>query len=511
MRSHEARVDAPRAQHDHDTSTRAIGRSTLTSQLAHDDAEAEMFGGAPWGELSAEDADAGDAEAVEAGPMKVAGGGAMQAPDGEHEAGEHGKAAGHGIGEPGKAGEHAAQAEPDADDDAADAGGGESAAGDRGARDPAHIAEDGFRDAPVELPHRAALEQLFGISFAGVQAYTGRHARQATRALGANAYTVGNRIAFASPNPSREIVAHELAHVVQHDASSGKPGGVETAGEHEAEQVEAAVAAGNRPQLAHAAHARGGQRGFSAGQRRAPNLKANPKFGIGMTFNPPSPKRNTAEKKFSRTLWSPKNPIEIPIGAVPLLNIVVDPSLKVNGTVGAGKARTVRTNWTLDGGIGVGLSYGKSELVAVNAKLNAGVHGGFTYARNPSTWTFAGQFAIDTNFSFGVVIGKVVSHNFNFGHCDIGKLTGIKFEKGDLKTEEMGWEWGKQPQRFFGLIKNAINNAKKILGLPKDAAKKAWGALKKAPGAAFKAADAFKNFLDKAIPDLTPWDGIAPW
>jgi hypothetical protein len=511
MRSHEARVDAPPAQRDHDTSTRAVGHSTLTSQLAYDDDEAELP--AQLASVSLEDADA-DGDGSEAGPMKIAGGGdSMQAPDGEHDGGERGT--GHGMaGEPGKAGEHAAHAEPgvDADGDAADAEGGEPAGERGGERDPAHIAEDGFRDPPVELPHRRTLEQLFGMSFAGVQAHTGRHARQATRALGASAYTVGNRIAFASPNPSREVVAHELAHVVQHDASSGKASGVETAGEHEAEQVEAAVAAGTRPQLARAAQAPGrGSQGFSAAHRRAPNLKASPKFGIGMTFNPPSPKRNTAEKKFSRTLWSPKNPIEIPIGAVPLLNIIVDPSLKVNGTVGAGKARTVRTNWTLDGGLGVGLSYGKSELVAVNAKLNAGVHGGFTYARNPSTWTFAGQFAIDTNFSFGVVIGKVVSHNFNFGHCDIGKLTGIKFEKGDLKTEEMGWEWGKQPQRFFGLIKNAINNAKKILGLPKDAAKKAWGALKKAPGAAFKAAEGFKKFLDKAIPDLTPWEGIAPW
>jgi hypothetical protein len=501
MRTHEARADATRAQHDHDTPTRAVGRTTLTAQLAHDDDE--MFAGVPWGSIGAEDADGNDFEGVEGGPVKVDGGGDMvEAPEGEHDRGErHGKGA-----------DHAAGGEPDAEGDAADADGAGSAGGEHGERDASHIAEDGFRDHPVELPHRIELEQLFGMSLAGVHAYTGRHARHATRALGASAYTVGNRIAFAAPNPSRELVAHELAHVVQHGASpSAKGSGVETAGEHEAEQVEAAVAAGKRPQLAHAARPHDPGHHGGASHRRAPNLKANPKFGIGMTFNPPSPNRNTAEKKFSRTLWSPKKPLEVPIGAVPLLNIIVDPSLKVNGAVGVGKAKTVRTNWTVDGGIGVGLSYGKSELVAVNAKLNAGVHGGFTYARSPSTWSFAGGFGIDTNFSFGVVIGKVVSHNFNFGHCDIGKLTGIKFVKGKLHTNEMGWEWGKQPQKFFGLIKNAINNAKKILGLPKDAAKKAWGALKKAPGAAFKAAEGFKKFLDKAIPDLTPWDGIAPW
>jgi hypothetical protein len=506
MRSHQVRAGGAGAQDDHDVSTRAVGRSTLTSQLAYDDAEPSTLAGAQWENLGAEDAaEDADGSGVEAGPVKVDGGGDMaEAPDTEHATrGEHGKG-----------GEHGAQG-ADADADAMDAEGGESASADGGdERDPTQIAQDGFRDHGGDLPHRVELEHLFGMSFAGVRAYTGRHARQATRALGANAYTVGNRIAFASPNPGREIVAHELAHVVQHQASpSAKVHGVETGGEHEAEEAEAAVASGKPPRLALAArpHGRGHHHGFAAAQTRAPNLKANPKFGIGMSFNPPSPKRNTAEKRFSRTLWSPKNPIEVPIGAVPLLNIIVDPSVKVNGTVGAGKARTVRTNWTLDGGVGVGLSYGKSELVAVNAKLNAGVHGGFTYAKSPSTWTFSGGFAIDTNFSFGVVIGKVVSHGFNFGHCDIGKLTGIKFVKGSLQTNEMGWEWGKQPQRFFGLIKNAINNAKKILGLPAKAAKKAWGALKKSPGAAFKAAEGFKKFLDKAIPDLTPWDGIAPW
>src|SRR5262249_30273329 len=149
------------------------------------------------------------------------------------------------------------------------------------------------------------------------------------RALGANAYAVGNRIAFASPNPSREIVAHELAHVVQHEAApSAKVSGIETTGEHEAEQVQAAVAAGKPPRLAAGRpHGQADQHSFATTQRRAPNLSASPKFSVGMSFNPPSANRNTAEKKFSRKLWSPKNPIEIPIGAVPLLNIIVTPSL----------------------------------------------------------------------------------------------------------------------------------------------------------------------------------------
>lgn len=498
MRSHEARAGAVRSQDDHDSAPPPVaGRTTLASQLAYDDAPAVE-----------DDVDESEA-AIDEGPVAVDGGGDMaEAPDAE---------AGAEAEKPGQRANASAEAtDPDAPDGEAahDAGAGDAPAGEHGARDAAHTAEDGFRDPPRELPHRGRLEHLFGMSFAGVQAYTGPHARRAARALGADAYTVGNRIAFASPHPSVEVVAHELTHVVQHAATpAAKTGGVETAGEHEAEHVEAAVAAGKPVghALARRGHGHGHHHGLAAPQHRAPNLKASPKFGIGMGFNPPSPKRNTAEKRFSRTLWSPKKPIELPIGAVPLLNIIVDPSLKVNGTVGVGKARTVRTNWTVDGGVGVGLSYGRSELVAVNAKLNAGAHGGFTYARNPQSWTFSGGFAIDTNFSVGVVIGKVVSHSFAFGHCDIGKLTGIKFVDGRLHTSEMGWAWGKQPQKFFGLIKNAINNAKKILELPAKAAKKAWGALKKSPKAAFKAAESFKKFLDKVIPDLTPWDGLAPW
>ena len=285
MRSHEARAEATRAQHDHDTSTRAVGRTTLTGQLAYDDDD-QMFAGVPWGNIAADDADGSDGDGVEGGPVKVDGGGGMvEAPDGEHDQGaEHGKGA-----------EHGAKGEPDADGDATEAESGDSASGDR---DASHTAEDGFRDHPVELPHRIELEQLFGMSFAGVRAYTGRHARQATRALGASAYTVGNRIAFASPNPSREVVAHELTHVVQHDASpTAKGSGIETAGEHEAEQVEAAVAAGQRPRLAHAARPHGGgHHGFAASHRRAPNLKANPKFGIGMTFLWPTMIGITAEQ-----------------------------------------------------------------------------------------------------------------------------------------------------------------------------------------------------------------------
>src|SRR5215470_4061361 len=119
------------------------------------------------------------------------------------------------------------------------------------------------------------------MSFAGVRAYRGAHARQACDMLGASAYAVGNRIAFSSPNPSKDEVAHELTHVVQHAGpGAAKQTGVETAGEDEAQRVGQAVSGGKPAHAAMAAssHAHRGAHGFGGPvQRRAPNLNANPK------------------------------------------------------------------------------------------------------------------------------------------------------------------------------------------------------------------------------------------
>src|SRR5262245_61164383 len=139
MRNHEARAnaDTTRAQHDHDTSTRAIGRTTLTAQLAYDDDD-RMFSGVPWGSIGADDADSSDGDSLEGGPIKVEGGGSTpEAPEGEHDKGAgHGERAGHGEG-----GDRAASGEPDADGDATEADGAEPPGGERGERDASHVAE----------------------------------------------------------------------------------------------------------------------------------------------------------------------------------------------------------------------------------------------------------------------------------------------------------------------------------------------------------------------------------
>lgn len=63
------------------------------------------------------------------------------------------------------------------------------------------------------LPYAAEMEAAFGQSFADVTVGLGKQREMAS--LGAQAATQGEHIAFASPAPTKELVAHELAHVVQ--------------------------------------------------------------------------------------------------------------------------------------------------------------------------------------------------------------------------------------------------------------------------------------------------------
>ena len=67
--------------------------------------------------------------------------------------------------------------------------------------------------AAAEVPYRAEMERSFGQDFAGVRAFTGRG--PALDLLGAEAATRDDRIAFADPSPTKDVVAHELAHVAQ--------------------------------------------------------------------------------------------------------------------------------------------------------------------------------------------------------------------------------------------------------------------------------------------------------
>lgn len=76
--------------------------------------------------------------------------------------------------------------------------------------------------ATAPIPHRAAMERAFGLSFGDVTARTGAGA--ALDPLGANAATQGSQIAFRAANPRPAQVAHELTHVLQQRQPSSDRG-----------------------------------------------------------------------------------------------------------------------------------------------------------------------------------------------------------------------------------------------------------------------------------------------
>jgi len=81
---------------------------------------------------------------------------------------------------------------------------------------------------PLAAPLQADMGRRFGHDFSQVRVHTDSDAAKSARAMGAQAYTVGNDIAFAagrfapSSPAGRHLLAHELAHVVQQHGSAGK-------------------------------------------------------------------------------------------------------------------------------------------------------------------------------------------------------------------------------------------------------------------------------------------------
>jgi hypothetical protein len=99
--------------------------------------------------------------------------------------------------------------------------------------------------APTRLPFLQEMEFAFNQDLAGVSAFLGnREARDGLGRLGAVGAASGERVAFRSTAPSRALVAHEVAHVVQ--ARSGTWSGD---AEAEAERAAGLVASGQRPDI----------------------------------------------------------------------------------------------------------------------------------------------------------------------------------------------------------------------------------------------------------------------
>jgi hypothetical protein len=101
-------------------------------------------------------------------------------------------------------------------------------------RSPVHDVVGKGGGSPLDESTRSSMESRFGQDFSDVRVHTDAKASSSAEAVGANAYTVGNEIAFksghfdsASPTGQRTL-AHELSHVVQQ--RSGPVDGTEAAG-----------------------------------------------------------------------------------------------------------------------------------------------------------------------------------------------------------------------------------------------------------------------------------------
>lgn len=74
----------------------------------------------------------------------------------------------------------------------------------------------GVEGSGSKLPHYDKIQASFGKhDVSHIQATTGTQATSAAKAVSAQAYTSGNKIAFGDSSPSLHTSAYEATHVVQ--------------------------------------------------------------------------------------------------------------------------------------------------------------------------------------------------------------------------------------------------------------------------------------------------------
>jgi hypothetical protein len=388
------------------------------------------------------------------------------------------------------------------------------------------------------------MERSFGQDFGHVRAHTDGAAAKASNELGANAYAVGNNVAFGSSNPDKSLVAHELTHVLQQSGGgaggapqakgAGDVGGIDKSGEHEAEAVESAVK-GGKPALSalQGGKASGGGPALKAGKGIARSEKGAP-FTFGMSFSP-----EAMEKTYEYNLW--KSQFEVPIPAVPGLNFKIAPSVKVVGGGGVNwHHQALEAKLGVLGNVQMGFSYGHAELAEVYGVMEAKAEGGFNYKklggghggehaegghaegghaegghaeaghapaghapaaaapekREAKSWELNGEIALSTNFRVGVeMAGGWVDWGFDFGKCEIGKLTGLSWKDGSFDRGAVGWEWGAKPKEFFAAMRAGLDKARALQKQGQQALENTLGAAKRTGQAMYTAGSAAVSWI----------------
>ena len=84
------------------------------------------------------------------------------------------------------------------------------------AQSPVEAFQTATSGAPRPVPYQQEMEAAFATDFSHVQAFVGDEAAQTGLAsIEAQGAALGSQVAFVDENPSKELVAHELTHVVQ--------------------------------------------------------------------------------------------------------------------------------------------------------------------------------------------------------------------------------------------------------------------------------------------------------
>jgi hypothetical protein len=381
----------------------------------------------------------------------------------------------------------------------------------------ADVADGGFAGGGHEIPHRAQMEQSFGMDFGSVRAHSDAGAAKANDTLGSHAYAMGNQVAFKSASPSPSLVAHELTHVVQQTQgpSYKSDGRVDTSGEVEANAVESAVAAGRPAHTALRSVSTSGGPGLKkigagpALRKRGPALEGGEgggsKFGMGMTFS-----LEGFEKSYDYTIW--KGHYAWPIG-IPGINFVIDPNVKVSGKGQAkwgGEAKgDIAAQLGVFGECGIGLSGGIPDVAEIYGTVNPGIEGAFTLTKHgehkeehkggehaeggehaggehaggeskgpASTWSLVGAIGLKAAVKVGVSLaGGIVDQAFELGSIEVCKLTGVYFDQTGFRSDKLGFEWGEKMKGLFDSIKRAIDKAKNMGKAAIEAAKNAGSAI----------------------------------
>ncbi|MFO7568024.1 MAG: DUF4157 domain-containing protein [Enhygromyxa sp.] len=93
------------------------------------------------------------------------------------------------------------------------------------------VAAQGVAGSGSQFPYLDRIQASFGRhDISHTQAFIGGRASDASRAIGARAYTTGDRVAFDGM-PSLEVAAHEAAHVVQQRQGVQLEGGIGASGD----------------------------------------------------------------------------------------------------------------------------------------------------------------------------------------------------------------------------------------------------------------------------------------